>query len=198
MKIYQDLMTDHEEEILKHLTTLDYDNADVAKAYTLLPINQAIRTLNDEEKIQTPVYVPVMFADVFVAMATQTTADDKTAQLKDATAWVPKQMRLNYKKMQEFIKTNNPEPDWVKEIKAKRAKEEADLEVLGGSQAMAAAFRRIGMRTGKPAPGDPGGLAASKPIEQAKAKKFDPKKRGLDQLPHPSQIARFTRNHNCD
>ena len=36
-KIFQDLMTDHEEEILKHLTTLDYDNAHVAKAYTLLP-----------------------------------------------------------------------------------------------------------------------------------------------------------------
>ena len=95
-------MTDHEEEILNHLTTLDYDNADVAKAYTLLPINQAIHTL-DEEKIQTPVYVPVMFADVFVAMSTQTTADDKTAQLKDATAWVPKQMRLNYKKTQEYL-----------------------------------------------------------------------------------------------
>ena len=39
------------------------------------------------------------------------------------------------------------------------------------------------MRSGKPAPGDPGGLAASKPIEQAKAKKFDPKKRSLDQVP---------------
>ena len=39
MKIYQDLMTDHEEEILVHLKTLDYDNADVAKAYTLLPCN---------------------------------------------------------------------------------------------------------------------------------------------------------------
>ena len=28
-----------EEEILNHLKTLDYDNADVAKAYTLLPCN---------------------------------------------------------------------------------------------------------------------------------------------------------------
>ena len=44
--------------------------------------HQAIHTLNDEEKIQTPVYVPVMFADVIVALTTQTTADDKTAQLK--------------------------------------------------------------------------------------------------------------------
>ena len=50
---------------------------------------------------------------------------------------------------------------------------------------MAAAFRRIGMRgTDKPAPGEPlGGLADAKPIDQANAKKFDPKKRGLDQLP---------------
>ena len=124
-----------------------------------------------------------MFADVFVAMSTQTTADDKTAQLKDATAWLPKQMRLTYKWGQEYFKTNNPEPGWIKEIKAKRAKDEEALEVLGGSQAIAAAFNRIGMRLGNPAPGDPGGLAASKPIEQAKAKKFDPKKRGLDQLP---------------
>ena len=89
--------TDHEEEILKRPTTLDYyDHADVAKAQTFLPLNQAIHTLTDEEKIKLPVYVPVMFADVFVAMATQTTADDKTAQLKDATTtWAPKQMRLN-------------------------------------------------------------------------------------------------------
>ena len=50
MTIYQDLMTDHEEEILKHLTTLDYDNADVAKAYKLLPINQAIHTLTTRRR----------------------------------------------------------------------------------------------------------------------------------------------------
>jgi hypothetical protein len=89
MSLYENLMTDHEEEILKHLTTLDYDDADVAKAYKLLPINQAVHTL-DEDKIEQPVYVPAMFADVFVAMSTQTTADDKSAQLKEATAWVPK------------------------------------------------------------------------------------------------------------
>ena len=70
MMVWQDLMSTHEEEILVHLNTLDYGNADVAKAYTLLPINQAIHTLNDEEKIQKPVYVPVMFADVIVALAT--------------------------------------------------------------------------------------------------------------------------------
>ena len=87
--LYETLMTDHEEEILQHLTTLDYGNADVAKAYKLLPINQAIRTL-DEENIEKPVYVPAMFADLFVAMSTQTTADESWAQLKDATAWVPK------------------------------------------------------------------------------------------------------------
>ena len=79
VKIFQDLMRDHEEEILKHLTTLDYGNADVAKAYTLLPNNQTIRTLDDEDKIRKPVHVPDMFADVIVALATQTTADDKTA-----------------------------------------------------------------------------------------------------------------------
>ena len=108
-----------------------------------------------------------------------------TAQLKDATAWVPKQMRLNYKQVQEFIKTFNPEPEWVTEIRTKRAKEAADLADLDEAGRTAAAFRRFGMRgTAGPAPGEPlGGLAGAKPIDQAKAKKFDPKKRGLDQLP---------------
>ena len=81
MTLYEDLMTDHEEEILQHLTTLDYGNADVAKAYNLLPINQAIHTL-DEENIEKPVYVPAMFADLFVAMSTQTTADDKLGAIE--------------------------------------------------------------------------------------------------------------------
>ena len=95
MVLYQDLMADHEEEILNHLKTLDYGNADVAKACTLFPYNQTIHTLDDEDKIRKPVHVPAMFADVIVALATQTTADDKTAQFVGATAWVPKQMRLN-------------------------------------------------------------------------------------------------------
>ena len=180
MSLYELLMTDHEEEILQHLTQLDYDNADVAKAYQFLPINQAVHKL-DEENIETPVYVPAMFADVIVAMSTETTADDSLAQLKDATAWVPKQMRLMYKKTKEYFKAQNPEPDWVKEIKDKHAKEEEALETLGGSPDMADAIRRMSGR--KPAPGDPGGLDASKPIQPPKPKKFDPKKRGLDQLP---------------
>ena len=45
MMLYQDLMADHEDDILNHLKTLDYGNADVAKACTLLPYNQTIRTL---------------------------------------------------------------------------------------------------------------------------------------------------------
>ena len=159
MSLYELLMTDHEEEILQHLTTLDYGNADVAKAYTLLPINQAIHTL-DEENIEKPVYVPAMFADVFVAMSTQTTADDKTAQLKDATAWVPKQMRLNYKKTKEYFKANNPEPSWVKEIKAKRAQEEEALETLGGSSAMADAISRMLRQARAGRPGRPRWLEA--------------------------------------
>ena len=73
-----------------------------------------IHALDDEGKIRKPVHVPDMFADVIVALATQTTADDKTAQFLDATAWVPRQMRLNYKKMQEFIKAYHREPQVVK------------------------------------------------------------------------------------
>ena len=173
-------MTDHEEEILSHLTQLDYDNAAIAKAYQFLPINQAVHKL-DEENIETPVYVPAMFADVLIAMSTETTADNSLAQLKDATAWVPKQMRLMYKNMKQYFKDMNPEPNWVKEIKDKHAKDEEALETLGGSQAIAAAFNRIGMRTGKPAPGDPG-LGDLKPIP-TKSKTFDPKKRGIDEIP---------------
>ena len=57
---------------------------------------------------------------------------------------------------------------------------------------LAAAFGRIGMRTGKPAPGDPGGLGDLKPAP-TKSKAFDPKKRGLDELPkhHVDDPANF-------
>ena len=126
-------MTDHEEEILSHLTQLDYDDAAIAKAYQFLPINQAIHKLVDEN-IETPVYVPAMFADVLIAMSTETTADNSLAQLKDATAWVPKQMRLMYKNMKQYFKDMNPEPNWVKEIKDQHAKDEEALETLGGSR----------------------------------------------------------------
>ena len=50
-----------------------------AKAYNLFPYNQTIHTLDGQNKIVKPVYVPDIFADVIVALATQTTADDKTA-----------------------------------------------------------------------------------------------------------------------
>ena len=68
--LYQVLMADHEEEILIHLKTLDYTNADIAKAYTLFPYHQAIHKLDNKNKIRPPVYVPEMFADVIVALAT--------------------------------------------------------------------------------------------------------------------------------
>ena len=96
MQTYELLMTDHEEEILSHLSNLDYEDAAIAKAYQFLPPNQAIHKLVDEY-IQENVYVPAMFADVLIAMSTETTADNSLAQLKDATAWVPKQIRLMYK-----------------------------------------------------------------------------------------------------
>ena len=90
-------------------------------------------------------------------------------------------MRLNYNKILDYFRANNPEPEWVAEIRTKR---EA-LAELGGSEAMAAAFRRIGMRgSDGPAPGEPvGGLAGAKPIHQVKTKKFDPKNRCLGKLP---------------
>ena len=175
MQVYELLMTDHEEEILSHLSNLDYDDDAIAKAYQILPLNQAIHKLVDEN-IETPVYVPAMFADVLIAMSTETTADNSLAQLKDATAWVPKQMRLMYKNMKQYFKDVNPEPTWVKEIKDQHAKDEEE-----SSAKIAAAFGRIGMRTGKPAPGDPG-LGDLKPAP-TKPKAFDPKKRGLDELP---------------
>ena len=58
----------------------------------------------------------------------------------DATAWVPKQMRLNFKQIQEYMKDNIEPPEWVAEIKTLRARKASDLAALGGSQAMAAAF----------------------------------------------------------
>ena len=141
-------MADHDEVILNHLNTLDYTDPHVAKAYTLFPYNQAIRKLDNNIKMAQ--FVSEMFADVIVALATQTTAENKTAQFVDATAWVPKQMRLNFKMIREYMREYIKTPNWVAEIKTQRAKEASDLAELGGSQAMAAAFQRIGFR-GKPA-----------------------------------------------
>ena len=109
--LYQVLMADHEEEIPVHLKTVDYTNADIAKAHTLFPYDQAIRKLDNKYKIVHPVYVPDMFADAIVELATQTTAEMKTAQLVDATAWVPKQMRRLLKKIQDYMHQNMPTPD---------------------------------------------------------------------------------------
>ena len=159
----------------------------------MLPYNQTTHTLDNQNKIVQPVYVPDMFADVIVALATQTAADDKTAQFVDATAWVPKQMRLNFKKIQEHMKEYIEPPGWVAEIKTQRAKGTSDLAELGRSEAMAAAFQRIGFR-GKPAPGEPpGGLADAKPIDPGSAPKWDAKKRGLEQPPrkHIDDPAKF-------
>ena len=72
-------------------------------------------------------------------------------------------------------------PDWVTEIKTKRAKEASDLADRD-DEAKAAAFRRIGMG-GKPAPGEPRGLADAKPNDPGSVPKWNPKNRGLEQPP---------------
>jgi len=179
MIFFQTLMSDHEEEILVHLNAhVDYGNPDVAKAYTLLPLCQAIHKLKDDNKIQDDVYVPAMMADVILSLIALTTADLNTAQLKDKTAWLPKQVRLLYNKIQLRFETNNKEPEWVAAVRTKNE----DVAVLGGSQAMADASSRMSGK--KAAPGEPGGLKDAKPLKpKVKAKTFDPKTRGLDSLP---------------
>ena len=178
MIFFQTLMSDHEEEILVHLNAnVDYSNPDVAKAYTLLPLCHAIHKLKDDNTIQDDVYVPAMMADVILSLIALTTADLNTAQLKHNTAWLPKQVRLLYNKIQYHFETNNKEPEWVAAVRTKNE----DVAVLGGSKAMADASSRM---SGKgAAPGEPGGLKDAKPLKQVKAKKFDPKNRGLDTLP---------------
>ena len=83
---------------------------------------------------------------------------------------------------------NYDTPDWVTEIKTKRAKEASDLD----EQAKAAAWRRIGMG-GKPAPGEPRVLADAKPNVPGSAPKWNPKNRGLEQPPrkHIDDPAKF-------
>ena len=149
--LYHVLMTGHEEKVLVHLKTVDYTNADIAKACTLFPYHQAIHKLDNKNKIAKPVYVPEMFADAIVELAIQTTAGMKTAQLVDATAWAPKQMRRSFKKIQDYMHQNMETPDWVTEIRSKRAKEASDLDEQGKADAW--------KRTGGAAPGESGGLA---------------------------------------
>ena len=83
--LHQVLMADHQEEILNHLSTLDYTDLDIAKACTLLPYHQASHKLDNESKIAQPAFVSEMFTDVIVALAMQTTAEDKTVQLVGPT-----------------------------------------------------------------------------------------------------------------
>ena len=68
--LYQVLMADHEEEILNHLKTLDYTDPDIGKAYTLFPYHQAIHKLDNKNELTAHQFVPEMFADVIVALAT--------------------------------------------------------------------------------------------------------------------------------
>ena len=64
-------------------------------------------------------------------------------------------MRLNFKKKQDYMHQNMETPDWVTEIKTKRAKEAEDLD----EEAKANAWKRMG---GAAAPGEPRGLATAK------------------------------------
>ena len=127
-------------------------------------------------------YVPEIFADAIVELAIQTIAEMKTVQLVDATAWAPKQMRRNFRKIQDYMHQNMETPDWVTEIRtrirSKRAKEAEDLDEQGKADAW--------KRMGGAAPGEPGGLANAKPKVPGtlEAPKWNPKNRGLEQPPH--------------
>ena len=91
-------LADHEEEILDHHETLDWNNAGVAKAYTL--VANPIHELDDNGHIVHPVHVPHMIAYMTGELTTLTTAErGATAQLTDAAAWVPKQMRRLFKQI---------------------------------------------------------------------------------------------------
>ena len=102
--LYHVMIGDHEEEILRQLKTVDYTNADIAKAYTLFPYDLAIHELDDQQNITHPVHVLDMFAYAVVELTTQTTAEGgPSAQLTDATAWVPQQMRRHFKKIVDYM-----------------------------------------------------------------------------------------------
>ena len=124
MLLYPIMMADHEEEILLHLKTVDYTTADSAKAHTFLPYDLTIHDLDDEQHIAHPVHVPEMFAYAVVELTTQTTAEGgPTAQLTDATAWVPKQMRRLFEHIDAFMNLKMKTPDWVHDLMAVRAQE---------------------------------------------------------------------------
>ena len=94
--LFQTMMADHEEEILAHHATLDWNDADIAKAYTL--IADPIHELDHQGHIAHLVYVPHMIAYAIGELITYTTAEGgPTAQLVEATAWVPKHMRRLFK-----------------------------------------------------------------------------------------------------
>ena len=105
-----------------HLETLDLTNADIAKAFTL--VGNPIRKLDDNGNFVHPVHVPHMFAYAIGELTTMATAEGgPTAQLTDATAWVPKQMRRLFEHIDAFMNLKMKTPDWVHDLMAVRAQE---------------------------------------------------------------------------
>jgi hypothetical protein len=58
--LFQTMMADHEEEILAHHATIEWNDPDIARAYTLAA--DLIRDLDQQGHIAKPVYVPHMTA----------------------------------------------------------------------------------------------------------------------------------------
>ena len=83
--LFQTMMADHEEEIHVHHKALDWNNADVTKACTL--VANPLHGLDGNGHIANPVHVPHMIAYAIGELTTLATAEGgATAQLTDATA----------------------------------------------------------------------------------------------------------------
>ena len=126
-------------------------------------------------QIVQPVHVPHTSVYAIGELTTFTTAEGgTTAQLTDATAWVPKQMRRLFKQIDSFMERTMKTPDWVNGLMNVRAKEAEE-------QGKATAWKRMGGT----APGEPGdgGLDNAKPKAPGKAAKWNPKNRSLEKPP---------------
>ena len=71
-----DLLTQHEEAILKHLVDeVQWSNKKQANAYQFL--DGPYHKLDDARKIRMPVHVPHIFSCIFLGMVTEATATEK-------------------------------------------------------------------------------------------------------------------------
>ena len=107
------LLTIHEEEILKHLTEeVNWQNPKEAQACSLLAADYHKMI---DSRIRQPVHVPSMYSyEVFLWLVTATASTDPSAYQDESTVWTPRRAREVYQDAHAHI-NGLQKPPWLVE-----------------------------------------------------------------------------------